>query len=127
MYDEIDDDEGENVGLAFASGFYARTEEAATEGTTEIMSFFMPHQGVVVSAFLVDDFDVDDEVGFEVIPHVSKGVSYIRLARNLWEFIEDVAGCEHEAAFFQGLVLGQLLAGTAHRMIFDATGQMPGF
>ena len=127
MHDAWDDDDDPNVGFAFASGFYARTEEAANEDTTEIMSFLMPQQGVAVQAFIVDDFDPDDDMGFEIIPHALKGVSYIRIARNLWEFIEDVAQCEHEASFFQGLVLGQLLAGTAHRMIFDATGQMPGF
>ena len=122
-----DDEEEKNVGLAFASGFFVRSEIGVNEDTTEIMSYLVPQFDLAVQAFLVDDFSDDDEVGFEIIPHALKGVSYIRIARSLWDFIEDVAHCEHEAAMFQGLVLGELLVGTAHRMIFDRTGQMPGF
>lgn len=116
-----------NVGLAFGKGFFCRSDAAVDEDTSEVMSYFIPEYNISVQAFLVDDFSDDDEIGFEIIPHALKGVSYIRISRSLWEFIEDVAGCEHESSFFQGLVLGELLTGTAHRMVYDGTGQMPGF
>jgi hypothetical protein len=76
---------------------------------------------------LVDDFNGTDDLGVEIIPNAQKGISFIRIDRNLWDFIEDVAHCEHEASFFQGLVLGELLVGVAHRMAEDMTGKMPGF
>ena len=125
-YDEGDGDGG-NVGLAFGQGFFVRSMIAEEEDTTEIMSFIMPQYQICVQAFIVDDFDESDDLGIEVIPHAGKGLSYIRIARSFWEFIEDVAQCEHEASFFQGLVLGELLTGTAHRMVSDLTGQLPGF
>jgi len=129
MHGDIYDDEDDygNVGLAFGQGFFSKSEVAAHEDTTEVMSYLMPHYQVVVQAFLVDDFNGADDLGVEIIPNVQKGVSFIRIDRNLWDFIEDVAHCEHEASFFQGLVLGELLVGTAHRMVSDLTGRMPGF
>jgi len=122
-----DGGEDENIGLAFGQGFFCRSEVAAQEDTSEIMSFLIPEHGICVSAFLVDDFNESHEWGFEVIPNVQKGISFVRIDQNLWGFIEDVSQCEHEAAFFQGLVLGELLSGTAHRMVATMTGQMPGF
>ena len=125
MYD--DEDEDENVGLAFGQGFFSRSEVAVAEDTSEIMSYLMPQYQILVQAFLVDDFNGADDLGIEIIPSPQKGVAFIRIDRHLWEFIEDVAHCEHEAALFQGLILGELLVGTAHRMFQDQTGQMPGF
>jgi hypothetical protein len=127
MDDIWDDDVDEpNVGLQFGSGFFVRSETAVNEESSEIISYLMPNHDLCVQAFLVDDFNGADDLGVEVIPHALKGVSYVRIARELWEFIEDVADCEHEAEFYHGLVLGQLLVGTAHRMLFEATGQVPG-
>lgn len=125
MHDHWDDDDEPNVGLAFGNGLFVRSEIAATEESNEIMSYMMPENGLVVQAFLVDDFSDDDDVGYEIIPNAIKGVSYIRIARSLWDFIEDVAQCEHEASFFQGMVLGELLVGVAHRMVSDVTGRLP--
>jgi len=127
MYDDYEDDGEGNVGLAFGQGFFARSEVAAQEDTTEIMSYLMPNYKVTVQAFLVDDFNGADDLGVEIMPNVQKGISFIRIDRNLWDFIEDVAHCEHEASFFQGLVLGELLVGTAHRMVSDQTGRLPAF
>lgn len=124
MYDDYEDDDG-NVGLAFGQGFFARSAIAVEEDTNEIISYMMPHYKVTVQAFLVDDFNSADDLGVEIIPNVEKGVSYLRIDQNLWDFIEDVAHCEHEASFYQGLVLGQLLVGTAHRMVSDMTGRLP--
>lgn len=126
IYDYDDDDEG-NVGLAFGQGFFSKSAVAQEEETTEVMSYLMPEYKILVQAFLVDDFHGADDLGVEIIPNAQKGISFIRIDRNLWDFIEDVAHCEHEASFFQGLVLGQLLVGVAHRMVSDVTGQMPGF
>ena len=129
MHGDIYDDEADegNVGLAFGRGFFSRSDIAENEDTTEIMSYIMPEYQIFVQAFLVDDFNGSDDLGVEVIPNVRKGLSFIRIDRHLWDFIEDVAHCEHEASFFQGLVLGQLLVGTAHRMVHEVTGQIPGF
>lgn len=129
MYGDTYDDDGagENVGLAFGQGFFARSNIAEEEDTAEIMSFLMPAFGVAVQAFLVEDFDASHDLGVEVIPNVQDGVSFIRIDRHLWEFIEDVAQCEHEASFYHGLILGELLVGTAHRMVAAKTGALPGF
>jgi hypothetical protein len=126
MYDD-DEEEYGNVGLAFGSGFFSRSAVAQEEDTTEVMSYLMPEYKILVQAFLVDDFNGTDDLGVEIIPNAQKGISFIRIDRNLWDFIEDVAHCEHEASFFQGLVLGELLVGVAHRMAEDMTGKMPGF
>lgn len=125
IYDGEDDDG--NVGLAFGKGFFSRSDIAESEDTAEIVSYLMPEYDVLVQAFLVNDFDGSDGLGVEIIPNVRKGLSFIRIDRGLWGFIEDVSHCEHEASFYQGLVLGQLLVGTAHRMVHEMTGQMPGF
>ena len=121
------DEEEENVGLAFGQGFFSRSEVGVNEDTTEIMSYLMPQSKILVQAFLVDDFHGADDLGVEIIPSPQKGIAFIRIDRHLWEFISDVAHCEHEAALFQGLVLGELLVGTAHRIFHDQTGQLPGF
>ena len=125
-FDDDDDDDG-NVGLAFGQGFFSRSEVGVQEETAEIMSYLMPQAGIIVQAFVVDDFHGDHDLGVEIIPHPDKGIAFIRIDRHMLEFIEDVAHCEHEAAMFQGLVLGELLTGTAHRMFFDQHGQWPAF
>jgi hypothetical protein len=125
--DAYEDDDDENVGLAFGQGFFSVSEVGVKEETSEIMSYLMPQSNIVVQAFLVDDFHGADDLGIEIIPSPAKGIAWIRIDRNLWDFIEDVSGCEHEAALYQGLVLGELLVGTAHRMFFDQTGQWPAF
>ena len=124
LYEEEDDG---NVGLAFGQGFFSRTEIGVQENTSEVMSFLMPNAKIVVQAFLVDDFNGADDLGVEIIPNAQKGIGFIRIDRHLWEFIEDVAHCEHEAALFQGLILGELLVGTAHRMFAEQTGHWPHF
>lgn len=125
--DDEDGDGGENVGLVFGGGIFLRSETAVHEGTNEVMSFLMPAFDIAVQAFLVDDFDMGHPLGAEIIPNVQDGVSFIRIDRHLWEFIEDIASCEHEAPFLQGLVLGELLVGTAHRMVAAKTGSLPPF
>ena len=128
-FNDIDDSENadENVGLAFGQGFFSRSEIAVNEDTSEIMSFLMPNAKICVQAFLVDDFNGADDLGVEIIPTPAKGIAFIRIDRHLWEFVEDVAHCEHEAALFQGLILGELLVGTAHRMFAEQYGQLPAF
>jgi hypothetical protein len=121
------EEENENVGLAFGQGFFSRSEVAVHEETSEIMSYFMPQSKICVQAFMVDDFHGASDLGIEIIPSPKRGIAFIRVDRHLWEFIEDVANCEHEAALYQGLVLGELLVGTAHRIFFDQTGQWPAF
>jgi hypothetical protein len=129
-FNDIDDsenaDEG-NVGLAFGQGFFSKSEIAFNEDTSEVMSYLMPAYGICVQAFLVDDFNGADDLGVEIIPNAHKGVSFIRIDRHLWDFVEDVAGCEHEASLYQGLILGELLVGTAHRMALEQHGQLPHF
>lgn len=125
--DGEDDDDRSNVGLAFGQGFFSRSAVGVDEGTTEIMSYLMPQYQILVQAFLVDDFNGADDLGIEIIPSSQKSMAFIRIDRHLWDFIEDVATCEHEASLFQGLILGELLVGTAHRMYFDQTGQLPAF
>lgn len=122
-----DEEEEQNIGLAFGQGFFSRSDIGVEESTAEIMSYLMPQHQIVVQAFLVDDFEMANDFGFEVIPSPSKGVAFIRIDRHLWDFVEDVAHCEHEAALFQGLILGELLVGTAHRMFLEQTGQLPGY
>src|ERR1039458_6493976 len=111
-FNDIDDsdngDEG-NVGLAFGQGFFSRSEVALQEDTTEIMSYLMPNSKILVQAFLVDDFNAEHGLGVEIIPSPQKNIAFIRIDRHLWEFVEDVAHCEHEAALYQGLILGELL------------------
>ena len=124
-YDWEHEEEDENVGLAFGQGFFSRSEVGVNEETSELMSYLMPESHILVQAFLVDDFDGADDLGVEIIP--SKSFAFIRIDRHLWDFIEDVAHCEHEAALYQGLILGELLVGTAHRLFLDQTGHLPGF
>ena len=125
--DAYEDDDEENVGLAFGQGFFSRSEVGIKEDTSEIMSYLMPQSQILVQAFLVDDFHGADDLGIEIIPSPAKGIAWIRVDRHLWEFVEDVAHCEHEAALFQGLILGELLVGTAHRMFLDKYGELPAF
>jgi hypothetical protein len=122
------EDEGEpNVGLAFGHGFFCKSDLGAMEDTNEVMSYLMPEYQICVQAFLVDDFEGDNDLGVEIIPTPQKNIAFIRLDRNLWEFIEDVAGCEHEALLYQGMILGELLVGTAHRIFANITGEHPQF
>jgi hypothetical protein len=125
--DDYDEEDEGNVGLAFGQGFFSRSEVAVNEDTAEIMSYLMPQSQICVQAFLVNDFHGAGDLGIEIIPSPKKGIAFIRVDQNLWDFIEDVAHCEHEAALYQGLILGELLVGTAHRMFFDQTGHWPAF
>jgi hypothetical protein len=120
-------DSNGNVGLAFNQGFFFRSDVAENEDTAEIMSYLVHSHKILVQAYLVDDFDGENDLGVEIIPGPEKGVAFIRIDRNMWDFIEDVAGCEHEEFLFKGMVLGELLVGTAHRMIVDQTGHLPPF
>lgn len=122
-----EDDDGGNIGLAFGQGFFYRSAIAENENTTEIMSYMMPEYDILVQAFLVDDFDRENDMGVEIIPNAKRGTALIRIDRNMWSFIEDVAECDHEEMLFKGMVLGEMLVGTAHRMIVDRTGQLPPF
>jgi hypothetical protein len=118
LTDDLHEDGGDgNIGLAFGQGFFCRSATAEYENTNDI----------VVQAFLVHDFEGDNDMGVEIIPNAKRGTALIRIDQNMWDFIEDVAECEHEEMLFKGMVLGEMLVGTAHRMIAERTGQFPPF
>lgn len=128
LTDDLHEDGGDgNIGLAFGQGFFCRSATAEYENTNEIMSYLMPVYDIVVQAFLVHDFEGDNDMGVEIIPNAKRGTALIRIDQNMWDFIEDVAECEHEEMLFKGMVLGEMLVGTAHRMIAERTGQFPPF
>jgi len=108
-----DDDEDGNIGLVFGQGIFCRSEIAERENTAEVMSYLMPAHQVVVQAFLVKDFEQDHDMGVEVIPNLKTGVAFVRIDQNLWNFIEDIAENQREATLYQGMVLGEILVGTA--------------
>ena len=124
---DLEEEGGGNIGLAFNKGFFFRTQVAENENTSEIMSYVVPEYGIFTQAFLVDDFAQENEYGFEVIPDFRHSSALIRIDKHLWDFIEDVADTAYEETLYKGMLLGELLVGSAHRIIVERSGQLPPF